>query len=114
MTQEEKELLLKDLCARLPYNVKVKYYSMEYPYGSKPVILTPNLLNDRWENISSVQPYLRQMSSMTEEENSHCDYLVYHMEDWLSYYDYLDSRYMDHRGLIEKGLALVAPRDMYQ
>ena len=66
MTQQEKQLLLKDLCARLPYGVKVKYFDMEYPFGSEPVILTPHLLCNRWENIHDVKPYLSSMSSMTQ------------------------------------------------
>ena len=129
MTQEEKELLLKDLCARLPYNVKVKYYSMEYPYGSKPVILTPNLLNDRWENISNVKPYLRPMSSMTEEEkvewqqvfelelkaletNEECT--IANAASSSFEIDFYNKYHFDYRGLIEKGLALEATEGMYK
>ena len=118
MTQEDKELLLKDLCARLPYGVKVKYYSMEYPYGTeKPVKLTPYLLNDRWYNIVCVEPYLRPMSSMTEEEafefgdtilNAEPEDLAVNKIDWLN------AHHFDYRGLIEKGLALEAPSDMYK
>lgn len=36
MTQEQKELLLKDLCARLPYGVKIQVYKVKncYNYGT--------------------------------------------------------------------------------
>ena len=128
MTQEEKQLLLKDLCARLPYGVKVKYYSMEYPYGSEPVTLTPHLLNDRWENIQDVKPYLRPMSSMTEEEKGEVSKLgvcydgAFHndiydvgigMEEAFAAISWLLERHFDINYLIHKGLALEAPEDMY-
>ena len=121
MTQEEKQLLLIDLCARLPYGVKVKFYSMEYPYGSEPVILTVHLLKDRWENIYDVKPYLRPMSSMTEEERIEFERLsfVYDTSDGSMLFsekglDWLNTNYFDYRGLIEKGLALEAPKGMYK
>ena len=114
MTKEEKELLLKDICARLPYEVIVKYKSREKEGNVKitsgNIGYVAELGNGWWKEC---KPYLRPMSSMTEEEKGHCDYLILHMEDWLSYYDYLNSRYLDYRGLIEKGLALEAPEGMY-
>lgn len=129
MTQEDKELLLKDLCGRLPYGVKVKYYSMEYPYGSKPVILTPYLLWDRWENINGMRPYLRPMSSMTEEERDEVkkhmkreqivNVAFYHATE--KTYDWYNAHHFDYRidpstgkTLIESNLAIVAPDDMYK
>lgn len=71
MTQEEKELLIRDLCARLPYGVKVNF-----KYGIKPLELRDMSFdgsvwmgNDKFsEDIEEVKPYLRPMSSMTEEE----------------------------------------------
>lgn len=123
MTKEEKQLLTKVLCEGLPYGVKVKYYSMEYPYGSKPVILTPYLLWDRWENINEMRPYLRPMSSMTEEERREYDKLIakciydpeaYFFDNYDRLYDWLLSHYFDYRGLIPMGLALEAPEDMYK
>lgn len=136
MTKKEEQLLLKDLSARLPYGVKVKYYSMEYPYGSKPVILTSYLLWDRWENINEMRPYLRPMSNMTEEEKeelqSLCDGIEIDDDGNHFHYttiysdvesfrdvdfdaiDWLNAHHFDHRGLIEKGLALEAPEGMYK
>ena len=77
MTQEDKQLLLTDLCARLPYGVIIQEYNEEYGY-------TDNALNTigigyfsiheasiegTWINrIENVKPYLRPMSGMTEEE----------------------------------------------
>ena len=66
MTKEEKQMLLKDLCARLPYGVICRL--SEPPFGE---IIEPlkigglrNLIEEKW----NVEPYLRTMSSMTEEE----------------------------------------------
>ena len=127
MTQEEKQLLLKDLCTRLPYGVKVKYFDMEYPFGSEPVILTPYLLYNRWENIHDVKPYLRPMSSMTEKEkedvkplfklvwtDDNKKLLVVRQNKMAEYLDYIYSHHFDFRGLIEKSLAMEAPEGMYK
>jgi hypothetical protein len=78
MTQEEKKLLLKDLCARLPYGVKFKwcdnfhtddYYTL---IGIKEGLIIGRDVNQDdcfffWEQ-DKIKPYLRPMSSMTEEE----------------------------------------------
>ena len=118
MTQEEKQLLLKDLCARLPYGVivKVEYYdaSLKDAHIFEDIVLTIGNINKLPVYWVSAKPYLRPMSSMTEEEKEYCGDLILHAEDWMSYYDYLDSRHLDYRGLIEKGLALEAPVDMYK
>lgn len=115
MTQEEKQLLLKDLCARLPYGVIVEITSWDGTVGvSYDMRLDAGLLADLLHSEDDFKPYLRPMSSMTDEEKEHCGDLILHAEDWISYYDYLDSRYLDYRGLIEKGLALEAPENMYE
>ena len=70
MTQEDKQLLLKDLCARLPYGVMAlvkgeKYFNeIKEPYIDTLSVGT--YLFD-YEGITLV-PYLRPMSSMTDEE----------------------------------------------
>ena len=71
MTQTEKELLLRDLCARLPYEVKVQYkddiFTIDYISGIYEEIKldTP----DRYTiDISEVKPYLFPFSSMTDED----------------------------------------------
>lgn len=74
MTQEQKELLLKDLCARLPYKVKVKdtYYKSLEP---APIwLLDLNIQKVRmfadegYQSIEYIKPYLFPLSSMTEEQ----------------------------------------------
>ena len=131
MTQEEKQLLIKDICARLPYGVKLGFENSD-------LILVPEEFNIYTKQLSTNQiypkvdravikhiydvwnyrPYLRPMSSMTEEErkyysslfiliaDSECD--VYEEMDWLN------AHHFDYRGLIERGLALKAPEGMYK
>ena len=115
MTQEDKELLLKDLSARLPYRVIccVSYSTADY-YNGK---LTPKdiiwFLNN--SDFAAIKPYLRPMNSMTEEEEKEytdidnrsysCpkDYAHIPASDRI---DWLNKHHFDYRGLIEKGLAI--------
>ena len=127
MTQEDKELLLKDLCARLPYNVEVhikgeyktprKVYTV---YKEDNTITYFKGLDCFEEDIENVKPYLRPMSSMTEEEKTEYRNIAPGIE-WnygiqfptTNKMDWLNKNYFDYRGLIEKGLALEAPEGMY-
>ena len=123
MEQEQKELLLKDLCARLPYGVKVNITSKESK--NRIVHLTEdnicNLTSGWW---SECKPYLFPMSSMTEKQKR--EYNFWKHEVLVCYYkygnivekvelldspesfEYLIENHFDYRGLIEKGLALDA------
>ena len=151
MTQEDKKLLLKDLSARLPSGT-----ICEDIYGNSGLLLNlvPELnsvdlkiseLGSTWTtDIDNIKPYLRPMSSMTEEEVQEirdrlnsisigrtitkenfekcCDFLWFtkmspfecvseKMMDVVI--DYLDENMFDHRGLIEKGLAIKAQKMLY-
>lgn len=99
MTQEEKQLLLRDLCARLPYGVIVQDRNGTH-------MLTPGNTELGTEYI---KPYLRPMSSMTDEECKEVGkhITIYDTVDWMN------KHYFDYRGLIEKGLALESPEGMY-
>ena len=133
MTQKERQLLLKDLCARLPYGIICRkdcktvdnedFYLDEYPY---PIELAKYLTIDDMD--ITIKPYLRPMSSMTEEEKeelrqrfcyeweeSVTELMYYSIEigDADYFIDWLNSHHFDYRGLIEKGLALESPEDMY-
>lgn len=113
MTNEEKELLLKDLCARLPYGVKV-YGNYSYSNGEKIIddtrVETLDLSKLDWfVNGIEIKPYLRQMSSMTEEE----EIAYLNLEGAARIIDWLNTHHFDYRGLIKKGLALEAPEGMY-
>lgn len=71
MTQTEKELLLRDLCARLPYDVKVlfdnKVFSIDYiSYIYEEIKL--DICDNYTLDVSDVKPYLFPMSSMTDED----------------------------------------------
>lgn len=120
MIQEEKQLLFKDLCGRLPYGVKCFCkWSKEAPNGTvgciqeiSAFLLDEFDLMDEPEygcQVSEIRPYLRPMSSMTEEEKKE-----YWKHGGIEQFDYLNSIYVDYRGLIEKGLALEAPEGMYE
>lgn len=117
MTQEDKELLLKDLTARLPYCVKIELTWWVMDEGTYVnVTLEPEhieqLLN--YENyITEIKPYLFPLSSMTEEQKKEYQYIT---ERWMydsSYsisdsIDWLNKNHFDYRGLIPMGLAIDA------
>ena len=117
MKKEDKELLLKDLCARLPYKVKV-YGNYRYNNGDRIVedkkieALDLSIL-DWFVNGIDIKPYLRPMSSMTEEEKLMYEGLMIGIDNisyMLDVIDWLNSHHFDYRGLIEKGLAIDATR----
>lgn len=135
MTQEEKQLLLRDLCARLPYGViinkKVCHSHrleelIDISYGQKT--------NEIYVNgypIKQSKPYLRPMSSMTEEERKELKEISdEYLDKWMSVNDpsvrceldakisskraeFYNSHYLDWNGIIGN-VALEAPSDMYK
>ena len=123
MTQEEKQLLLIDLCARLPYGIKCYEADVEYTFDI--IGTTTNnkefIFSDGYErNLEQIKPYLRPMSSMTKEEvfeylsacsKDNRDTLIAPKCFGL---DYLLSHHLDVRGLIPMGLALEAKEGMYK
>lgn len=152
MTQEEKSLLLKDLCARLPYGVKAK---VDGHFNSLQILGISKLYKSTWawkkgtyvvsfwndtKPIESIKPYLRSMSSMTEEEREELEHLSDEYfgkaldkqiqesftlsnrdESKILEYiassviiDWLNAHHFDYRGLIEKGLALEAKEGIYE
>ena len=121
MTQEEKQLLLKDLCARLPYGVKVHitnewFYDKIEPYDRR---LDCDVIKGIRENRYTVKPYLRPMSSMTDKERQSEPYMT-SLDGYMDYdeaggyVDWLLAHHFDYHGLIPMGLALEAPEDMYK
>ena len=123
MTQEDKELLLKDLCARLPYGIKASYYGVEEEREIWDEIECVTFdgyvdIGQYSLPIESIKPYLFPLSSMAEEEWA--DYQKIRMIDWVfgdingtfinagSIADWLNAHHFDYRGLIEKGLAIDA------
>ena len=111
MTQEDKQLLLKDLSARLPYNVKCRVIWDD----TSDRILTPvELFGFEMNAISEIKPYLRSMSSMTEEEEREFEETLQYTQFTLESYDWLLVRHFDFRGLVPKHLAIEAPKEMYK
>ena len=117
MTQEDKELLLKDLCARLPYGVKIEFTWWVMDEGTYiNATLEPDhieqLLNNE-DSITEIKPYLFPLSSMTEEQKKEYQYIT---ERWMydsSYsisdsIDWLNKNHFDYRGLIPMRLAIDA------
>ena len=115
MTNKEKDLLLKDLCARLPYNVQCCAKNNHKISGSLVGIIGENVhvfsSGHGVFGINDIKPYLFPLSSMTEEQKQEYQYIT---ERWMydsSYsisdsIDWLNSHHFDYRGLIEKGLAI--------
>lgn len=120
MTQEDKELLFKDLCARLLFGVKVRYSSYKEFITCTLHSITPVYDNVYlWSknacfspvSISKIKPYLFPMSSMTEEQyKEYCELEHSGNMEHLSIpaLDWLNKNHFDYRGLIEKGLAIDA------
>lgn len=111
MTQEDKNLLLQDLCGRLPYGVVV----VGVDDNKKPISTAYTLYNldirFPWTDCYAVLPYLRPMSSMTEEEED--EYELVCRKSITTQIDWLNKNMFDYRGLIPKGLANAALEGMY-
>ncbi len=131
MTQEDKELLLKDLSARSQYGVYIRHgingksilTGIEYKKHPKKWII---IAEGPGFYLYDIKPYLRPMSSMTEEEKKEAKEngcIIYHDTSPKNRglmviaspkgIDWLNTHHFDYRGLIEKGLALEAPKGMY-
>lgn len=134
MTAEDKELLIRDICARLPYGLKAKYYDPEAErttwdeindiYNSTSYNHTEVGIGQYGLNVVEVKPYLFPMSSMTDEQKEEYHYIVNYIspddtENWTEgefvYVNQIEqllhfyhTNHLDYRGLIEKSLALDA------
>ena len=128
MTKEEKELLLTDLCGRLHYGIKVQYnneiYNIDYISALYEEVKL-DIPDNYTVGISEIKPYLRPMSSMTEEEykelksiSSYYGFAPYeYIGDWCPNYEminWLNAHHFDFHNLIEKGLAIKASKGMYK
>ena len=120
MTKEEKDLLLIDLCARLPYGVIINCNEedeMLFTIAERGFLG----VNDRFL-LEECKPYLRPMTSMTEEEKRNIEHYLVLFKNGVELYDegiifitnIYNKNHLDYRDLISKGLALEAPSDMYK
>lgn len=123
MTQDDKDLLLRDLCGRLPYRVKVSYYDLDEEIlkcdtleGVERSFVTVD--GFQWE-ITDIKPYLFPLSSMTEEQreelvSKHLGYYQifegvgrrFFFEKGYEIYDWFNKNQFDYRNLIGKNLAI--------
>ena len=133
MTQEDKELLLKDLCARLPYNVICQVEFKENgKYNSKVMLLSGIFTDEAYFTTkggsiysNGYKPYLFPLSSMTEEQKQYLKNRFCYDWDGEPYdlwkcqieigdtdelIDWFNENHFDYRGLIEKSLALDASK----
>ncbi len=135
MTQEEKQLLLKDISARLPYKVLCSITKKGVVRELKPMdngismpvnqvcdvtvkkTLNTDIVNDFVNDNVVLKPYLRSISSMTKEEKeemARMSTLINSITLVKELGDYLNAHYLDYRGLISMDLALEAPEGMYK
>lgn len=111
MTQEYKELLLKDLCSRLPYGVKISVNNnIESLQGINVLDNVVEYGSFLSSNIEEVKSYLFPLSNMTEEQEEEyndlnsCELGCFpHTEEAL---DYLLKNHFDYHDLIDKNLAI--------
>ena len=115
MTTEERQLLLADLCARLPYGVNINLdeeYNARLTGIDEDGNLTADIPADFAFSIDEIKPYLRPMESMTDEEGKEYNILLT-TGQCFKLVDYLNRKMFDYRGLIPMGLALPTPDGMY-
>lgn len=129
MTQEDKDLLLRDLCARIPYNVKGCFVDECGAIPNDPYLRNISLtftslvaVDGRDGRVlrGEIKPYLLPLSSMTEEQGKEleevdpefyslvCGNGDIHVSMDVRGYDWLNKNRFDYRGLIPKGLAIDA------
>lgn len=117
MTQNDKELLLEDLCARLPYGIKFLRESWNYEWDQELSVIEvlEDIDKDGYINktkvysVEDIKPYLFPLSSMTEEQKKEWLYTLssdYHIT--YDTVDWLNKNHFDYRGLIPIGLAIDA------
>lgn len=134
MKQEDKDLLLKDLCARLPYRVKYTCIDIKNVWRLKTIFTRSDnsVFCDGCNALELCKPYLFPLSSMTEEQYeslkesgilSNCSHSYEYVNPSihgisfifkkfktysLELIEWLNENHFDYRGLIEKGLAIDA------
>ena len=117
MTQEDRQILLKDLSSRLPYGVRYRRFAWDDKqeeecisakiYSISPDGYVRNYHEDESDYIDNVHPYLFPFSSITkktlEELSAYID-----IKNAYVAVEFFNSHHIDYRGLIEKGLAIDA------
>jgi len=115
MTQE-KQLLLQDICGRLPYRVIGLIHIVNG--NDYNIIITGGDIDLLSQQFIIIKPYLRSMSSITKDEQEELKRVALVDNEGVpgdipAYIDWLNKKMFDYRGLIPMGLALEAPEGMY-
>lgn len=119
MTKEDKELLLKELCARLPYGIKILIESWNFESDQELSVIESleeidkdgYINNTKVYKVEDIKPYLFPLSSMTDEQKSQYKFYLTRfvfVYDASLLIDWLNKNHFDYRGIIEKGLAIDA------
>lgn len=128
MTQKEKELLLKDISARLPYGVKVNWndniYKFTGIYSFNVCVLSVDNEDGKTIGINYIKPYLLPLSSITKEQEeelaklgvSYGEYALHDdtrglgimVDEAYIFFEFCYKHHIDFLGLIEMGLAIDA------
>ena len=134
MTQEDKELLLKDLCGRLPYGVIILHEGWNYEWddslstrerivGIDEEFIYTKVIDSYTKeeyredkhpiSVFDDKPFLRSMSSMTEVEKHIFDTMTrgYTVHQQASLFDWLNAHHFDYRGLIPMDLAIEVTKE---
>ena len=111
--EKEYDLLIKDLSGRIPYRhnfwLQVREIDEDTPSNRRMLTEYIDNIDNGW--IVECKPYLRPISSMTEEEED--EYELVCRKSITTQIDWLNKKMFDYRGLIPLGLALEAPEGMY-
>ena len=122
MTKEEKQLLLRDICCRLPYNTVVLTTGCG---TTRKMKLDHQVYSWAEQDTFRIMPYLFPMSSMTDAQREEYESLCIkettecadlsgffftkdNYYDTVESFDWLNKNHFDYRGLIEEGLAIDA------
>lgn len=129
MTQDEKELLLKDTCARIPYNIKCTYYDKCVGEEDEGTITgmqneTYFVIDGGCIDVENVKPYLFPLSNLKEDLKQEYTYIVnyinsddtnnwkegefIYVEQFTQLMHFYHKHHIDYRGLIPMGLAIDA------
>ena len=128
MTQEQKELLLNNLCARLPYKV---YAQIPDEYGGYTSVIESIDIDGFVKDsegtqieIENIKPYLFPLDSITIEQEkelsklgvSYCEYALHDdtrglgimVDEAYIFFEFCYKHHIDFLGLIDMGLAIDA------
>lgn len=128
MTEQEKQLLLTDLCAMLTTGLYLLNVHTQKTIKLESIDTNGFINYDLGNPLHHFKPFLRPLSSMTDEEREEYRKFSYYGAAGVRPYphydfvavpsfekmDWLHAHHFDYRGLIPKGLALEAPEGMYK